>query len=160
VVEGRGSGNIRRIRHALATELSATALYGILRLRSAVFVVEQDCVFLDLDGRDLEPAAQHLWVEEGWGAGGGRQEDGDVVAALRVLAEPVGSSIGRVVTAPSHRSQGLAAELMRRALDVASRPVRINAQAHLAGWYGRFGFAVDGAPFVEDGIPHVGMALP
>ena len=142
---------MERVIEALGGELPASALYGILRLRAEVFVVEQDCAYLDPDGRDLEPSTRHLWIEDG----------GTVVAALRVLQEEDGAaSIGRVVTAPSHRSRGLAAQLLRTALaTTTARPVRINAQSHLARWYGGFGFEVSGEEFVEDGIPHVPMAL-
>ena len=142
---------MERVIEALGGELPATALYGILRLRSEVFVVEQACVYLDPDGRDLEPSTRHLWIED----------DGRVVAALRVMHDADGAtSIGRVVTAPSHRSKGLAAELVRSALDTTpTRPVRINAQSHLVGWYAQLGFAVDGDEFVEDGIPHTPMAV-
>ena len=140
-----------RILEALGGELPATALYGILRLRAEVFVVEQACVYLDPDGRDLEPSTRHLWIEE----------DGTVVAALRVLDEGDGAvAIGRVVTAKPHRSRGLASALVREALSPApTGPVRLNAQSHLADWYGRHGFAVGGDEFVEDGIPHVPMVL-
>lgn len=141
---------MERLIEALGGELSAPALYGILKLRAEVFVVEQDCAYLDPDGRDLEPSTRHLWVEDDGGA---------VVAALRVLQEAEGSSIGRVVTAPSRRAQGLGAELVRRALAGAPRPVRINAQSHLVEWYGRFGFTVAGEEFLDDGIPHTPMVL-
>lgn len=137
-------------REALGGELSASALYGILTLRAEVFVVEQDCAYLDPDGRDLEPSTRHLWLEDAGGA---------VIAALRVLREDEGSSVGRVVTAASHRSQGLAVRLVRTALEEAARPVRINAQSHLLEWYGRFGFEVAGEEFLDDGIPHTPMAL-
>jgi len=144
---------VERILEALGGELSATALYGILRLRAEVFVVEQDCVYLDLDGRDLEPSTRHLWIEE--------EGRGAVLAALRVLAEPGGgTSIGRVVTAPAFRSRGLAAELMKTALATAARPIHLKAQSHLVDWYARFGFAPSGGEFVEDGIPHTPMVLP
>lgn len=143
---------MERVVEALAADLTADQLYRLLRLRAEVFVVEQACVYLDPDGRDLEPATRHLWVEDG--------ATGAVVAALRVLAEPAGgSSVGRVVTAPAHRSQGLGARLVAEALEGAPRPVHINAQSHLVEWYGRFGFVVDGDEFVEDGIPHTPMVL-
>ena len=117
-----------------------------------MFVVEQACVYLDPDGRDLEPSTRHLWIED--------EPTGAVIAALRVLREADGAtSIGRVVTARTHRSRGLAAELVKTALTVAVRPVRINAQSHLFDWYAGFGFAGDGDEFVEDGIPHVPMVL-
>ena len=142
-----------RVLEALGGELAAPALYGILRLRAEVFVVEQQCVYLDPDGRDLEPSTRHVWID-----GEGR---GAVLAALRVLAEPGGgTSVGRVVTSAAHRSQGLATQLVRHALTNAARPVRANAQSHLVDWYSeRFGFEVDGDEFVEDGIPHTPMVL-
>jgi ElaA protein len=142
---------VERVIEALGGELPATALYGILRLRSEVFVVEQDCAYLDPDGRDLEPSTRHLWIED----------EGTVVAALRVLHDADGAtSIGRVVTAAAHRSQGLAADLVRTALaTTTTRPVRINAQSQLVEWYRRFGFEVSGDEFVEDGIPHTPMAV-
>ena len=141
---------MERVLEALAADLTAAQLYGILRLRAEVFVVEQDCVYLDPDGRDLEPATRHLWVTDG----------DQVVACVRVLAEADGSSsIGRVATARSHRSRGLAAALLKGALDGATRPVLLNAQTYLVGWYERFGFEVDGEPFLDDGIPHTPMVL-
>jgi ElaA protein len=127
--------------------LSPHTLYAILRLRAEAFVVEQDCVYLDPDGRDLEPTTRHVWIER----------DGEVVACARVLAEAEGSSIGRVVCAPAWRSSGLGAAVMGAALEWAARPVALKAQAHLAEWYGRMGFVVCGDVFLEDGIPHVPM---
>lgn len=125
------------------------ALHAILALRCAVFVVEQGCPYLDVDGRD--PAATHHWVEE---------EDGAVLAYLRVLPDPQGARIGRVVTAPVARGRGLAARLMEIALAEAPGVVVLDAQAHLAGWYTGFGFARSGPEFMEDGIPHVPMRRP
>ncbi len=128
--------------------LPGLTAYRIWALRSKVFVVEQACVYLDLDGRDTEPGATHLWVEDG----------GDVIATLRVLDEGDGLRIGRVATAPSHRGRGLAAVLMRKALDLAAeRAVVLDAQSHLAGWYASLGFERSGPDFVEDGIPHTPM---
>ncbi|WP_199424310.1 GNAT family N-acetyltransferase [Actinotalea solisilvae] len=138
---------------APARDLDALTLYAILRLRVEVFVVEQEAAYADLDGRDVEPGAELLWA----------QEDGDVVATLRVLHDDDGAlRLGRIATAPVVRSRGVASELMRRGLDRCaeldpSAPVVLDAQAHLAGWYARFGFEVDGPGFDEDGIPHVPM---
>lgn len=135
---------------ALGPELALTALYEILTLRCAVFVVEQDCPYLDLDGRDLEPSTVHLWLTDG----------AEVAAYVRVLAEPDGGSrIGRVVTAPAHRGQHLSARLLEQALVIAARPVVLAAQSHLVGLYARHGFLVDGPEFLEDGIPHTPMRL-
>jgi ElaA protein len=135
---------------ATAAELDAATLYRLLQLRSDVFVLEQECLYRDLDGRDLEPATMHLWTAA---------DDGTVTAYLRVLAEPDdGIRVGRVCTAVGHRGRGLAETLVRRALTLAhGRDVVLDAQAHLEAWYGRLGFVRAGEPFVEDGIPHVPM---
>nr|WP_199861844.1 GNAT family N-acetyltransferase [Frigoribacterium sp. CFBP 8766] len=131
-------------------------LYDLLRLRVDVFVVEQECAYPELDGRDVEPDAVMLWAEE----------DEQVLATVRLLADHSDDGadadalrIGRVATATAARGRGLAADLMRLALDRADgRLVRLDAQAHLEGWYARFGFVVDGPGFLEDGIPHVPMS--
>lgn len=134
---------------ATAADLDPVLLYRILALRSAVFVVEQDCAYLDLDGRDLEPGARQLWIER----------DGAVLATLRLLDDPGGvRRIGRVATAPDARGLGLAARLMTRALELADgAAVVLGAQAHLHDWYARFGFVQDGEQYLEDGIAHVPM---
>ena len=139
------------VRVAPLAELDPATLYRILALRSEVFVLEQDCVYLDLDGRDLEPATSQLWVER----------DGQVLATLRVLRDgPSTSRIGRVATAPGARGAGLAAQLMERALELCGDDdVVLDAQAYLFDWYARFGFVRAGDDFVEDGIPHVPMKL-
>lgn len=133
-------------------DLAVDVLYGILRLRSEVFVVEQHCVYLDPDGRDDEPAAWHLWVEE----------EGEVVVAGRLLQEPTGGwRIGRVATAPAARGRGLAGALVRRAVELCGdeRPVELHAQSHLVEWYRSLGFEPAGGEYLEDGIPHTPMRL-
>jgi ElaA protein len=139
------------IRSAGWRRLDPVTLHELVRLRQDVFVVEQDCVYADLDGRDLEQDAVQWWV-----AG----DAGEVLATLRVLAEPGGAlRIGRVATAPAARGAGLAASLVKAVLDATTGPVVLDAQSHLEEWYARLGFARDGAEFVEDGIPHVPMRL-
>ncbi|GAA4970012.1 GNAT family N-acetyltransferase [Actinoplanes utahensis] len=129
-------------------DLDTTTLYKILKLRSVVFVVEQECPYLDPDGRDIEPGTRHIWFEKG----------DEVRAYLRVLADPGAERIGRVVTATDARGAGLAARLMEKALEViGNRPAVLDAQAHLTGFYARFGFETAGPEFLEDGIPHVPM---
>jgi ElaA protein len=137
------------VRDAAAAELDPVTLYRILALRSAVFVVEQDCAYLDPDGRDLEPSARQLWIDR----------DGEVVATLRLLTDPDGlARIGRVATAVTARGAGLAAQLMVRALElVGDREAVLNAQSYLEDWYRRFGFVRDGEDFLDDGIPHLPM---
>ncbi|MGI8680449.1 MAG: GNAT family N-acetyltransferase [Jatrophihabitans sp.] len=137
------------VQVAAAAELDSVVLYRILALRSEVFVLEQDCVYLDQDGRDLELGAVQLWIEDG----------GAVVATLRLLSEPGDvTRVGRVATASAARGRGLAGLLMRRAIELSGdRAIVLDAQSPLAGWYGGFGFGVDGPEFIEDGIPHVPM---
>jgi ElaA protein len=137
-----------RLRRARFAELTAAEVYGLCRLRVDVFVVEQQCPYPELDGRDLEPATEHLWFEA----------DGVPVATLRVLDDGDEWAIGRVATAAGWRGSGLAARLMAEALaGHGDRPLHLGAQAYLEGWYERFGFRRSGPGYVEDGIPHVPM---
>ncbi len=133
-------------------DLDAATLYALVRLRVDVFVVEQECAYPELDGRDLDADTQHVWIEG---------PDGVPSAYLRVLEDGEALRIGRVATAQGARGRGLAGDLMRRALELADglggRAVVLDAQAHLAGWYERFGFVRSGEDFVEDGIPHTPM---
>jgi ElaA protein len=141
------------VHDARLARIDPETLYRVLRLRTDVFVVEQECAYPELDGRDLEPDARQLWIE---------RADGEVVATLRVLRDPDGTArIGRVATAVSARGEGLAAQLMRRALELAGDgEVVLEAQTYLEDWYSRFGFVRAGADYVEDGIPHVPMRRP
>ena len=132
-------------------DLSTRELHDILRLRSDVFVVEQAGVYSDVDGRDIEPDTSHHWIER----------DGTTAAYLRVLRDNDRTpKIGRVLTAPDARGDGLAAALVRTVAAGIDGPVVLDAQTHLAGWYERLGFTIDGPEFVEDGIPHVPMRRP
>jgi len=148
------------VRRASAAELDAPTLHALLRLRVDVFVVEQECAYPEVDGKDLLPGTEHVWH-----VGDGAPREGEqvaVAAALRVLEQPGGSRaprrVGRVVTAPDARGRGLAGVLLD---DVVARhgdaDLVLDAQSHLAGWYGRHGFEVVGDEFLEDGIPHVPM---
>lgn len=137
------------VRVARFDDLTPRQLYGILRLRSEIFVVEQECVFLDPDGRDHEPHTEHLWCER----------DGAVVAALRLLSDPGGVwRISRVVVAADQRGHGTAGALVAAALErVPAAEFVLDAQAHLVDLYARHGFVAEGDVFVEDGIPHQRM---
>jgi ElaA protein len=138
-------------RSAPVASMDPVTLYGVLRLRQDVFVLEQECLYPDLDGRDVEPGAIQWWAEDG---------DGRVVGTLRQLDDGGGVvRIGRVVTADVARGTGVAAAMMQAVLGATRGPVVLDAQAHLEHWYARFGFARDGAEFLEDGIPHVPMRL-
>lgn len=146
-------------------ELPVRLAYEVWRLRQDVFVVEQDCPYPDLDGRDLEPTTRHVVLLDG-DSDGDSDGDGDgdgerVIGTLRVLDDGDAARIGRVVVAPSARGRGLAAVLMEQALALCGeREVRLDAQAPLAGFYAGFGFAVSGPEFDEDGIRHVPMRRP
>lgn len=133
-----------------AGELTTRQLHDLLRLRVDVFVVEQDCPYPEIDGRDLEPGTTHLWVDSG----------GEVAATLRLLRDTDSHRIGRVATSVDHRGRGHAATLMNRALELCDGPIELDAQTYLKDWYQRFGFAQHGEEFVEDGIPHVPMRRP
>ena len=137
------------LREARFAELSPAALYGILRLRVDVFVVEQNCPYPELDGRDAEPTTVHLWHEAA---------DGSVLSTIRVLENGEDRAIGRVATAVAHRGRGLSARLIEQGISLCEGfPITLGAQGHLEGWYERFGFRRSGPGYVEDGIPHVPM---
>lgn len=138
--------------HDWAT-LTPDVLYAFLRLRSAIFVVEQDCVFPDMDGRD--PQCEHLC---GW--------DGDTLAAYLRLVPPGARTpevaLGRVVVAPPVRRTGLGRAAMieglaRCAQLYPGQAVKVSAQQHLEKFYDSLGFVTVGTPYDEDGIMHVDM---
>lgn len=134
--------------------LSATELYDLLALRSAVFVVEQACAYLDPDGAD--PKALHVYAYD---------TSGNLTACARILPAGVSypeASIGRVCTAFSERGKGLGRELMKRAIAYVHAhygqvPLRISAQEYLVRFYESFGFRTVSETYLEDGIPHVEM---
>ena len=140
-------------RRAWARDLDASTLYALLQLRVEVFVVEQNCPYSELDGRDLEPQTRHCWLEN---------PSGVVVSTLRLLEDHVDGEtvfrIGRVCTRAAERGRGHTALLMNAALaEIGERPCRISAQTYLADMYARHGFVADGPEFDEDGIAHVPM---
>ncbi|MEU7653949.1 GNAT family N-acetyltransferase [Micromonospora taraxaci] len=137
------------VRAASFADLDTHTFHDLLKLRIDVFVVEQNCPYPELDGRDVEPGTRHLWLTDG----------GAPLAYLRILADPDGTArIGRVVVAPEARGGGHAGRLMTAALEVVGdRPSVLDAQSHLVGFYRRHGFAVSGPEYVEDGIPHTPM---
>jgi predicted GNAT family N-acyltransferase len=136
------------LRRARFAELTPFEVHGLFRLRVDVFVVEQECPYPELDGRDVEPATVHLWLEAG----------GEIAATIRLLDDGASRAIGRVATASAFRGQGLAARLITEGIALCGDvPITLGAQAHLEGWYERFGFRRSGPGYVEDGIPHVPM---
>lgn len=130
-------------------ELTTREFHDLLRLRIDVFVVEQSCPYPELDGRDVEPGTEHHWIE---GA-----TDGPSCYA-RTLDDGHAIRIGRVVTEPGARGDGLAAALVAHLVErFDGHTIVLDAQSQLSDWYRRFGFEPDGDEFVEDGIPHVPM---
>ena len=143
------------------TELSLEQLYAILRARQEVFIVEQNCVFLDADGVD-----QHCWHVMGWEH---RPPAGEILIAYARIVPPAvkydEASIGRVISTNAGRKQGFGKELMRRAVAKTEelfpgQAIRIGAQQYLEGFYAGFGFQTVSTPYIEDGIFHVEMLRP
>lgn len=137
-------------------ELDPDTLYGFLQLRSAAFVIEQNCLYTDMDDRDQ--AAEHLCV---------RDRDGAMLAYLRLLppdAKHGQPSLGRLVVAREARGEGLARAIAREGIRVCQirypeADIRISGQQHLEGFYASVGFQVVSPPYVDDGIWHVDMLL-
>lgn len=136
-------------------ELTALQLYAIMALRQEVFVVEQNCPYLDADGKDLK--GWHLM---------GYDDDGQLVAYARLLPKGVSyenhASVGRVVTTANIRGQGVGRKLMKNAMDYVEQlfpgdNIKISAQTYLRGFYESLGFVVSGEEYLEDGIPHFPM---
>lgn len=136
-------------------ELTVPQLYGIMALRQEVFVVEQNCPYLDADGKDMR----------GWHLVG-YDDDNKLIAYARLLPKGVSyenhASIGRVATAASARRKGIGQQLMKAAINQVEQlfpgdTVKISAQSYLREFYENFGFVVSGEEYLEDGIPHFPM---
>ena len=133
--------------------LSVHQLYEILRLRSEIFVVEQNCVYLDLDGKDK--LALHLFGEY----------KGIVVAHFRLSQKGISfenASIGRVVVHPDYRDKKWGHELMRQSISgirdhFGETKITIGAQLYLKKFYESHGFVQSSEMYLEDGIPHIEM---
>lgn len=134
-------------------ELSTNELYDILQLRSKIFVVEQNCVYNDLDG--LDKAAIHQFLKK----------DGEIIAYSRLLKPGTRFSefsIGRVVVKQSERGTGLGIELMEAAKkyvvnEWGAKIIKVSAQQYLKRFYENLGFEIVTEIYLEDGIPHFGM---
>ncbi|MCB0497834.1 MAG: GNAT family N-acetyltransferase [Cyclobacteriaceae bacterium] len=135
----------------LFKELTLRELYSFLKLRTDIFVVEQNCPYPELDGADEK--AIHLYIKE----------DDTVIAYLRIIPSKTGTArIGRVVTKIEHRGKGLSSQLMKRAMEYIREhypedTMILSAQEHLQDYYGSFGFKAVSEVYLEDGIPHVDM---
>ncbi len=138
-------------------QLKSVELYEILALRMQVFCVEQNCVYQDLDGKDLN--AYHLTL---------RDESGKLLGYTRLLPKGISyeayASIGRVVSDPSARGKGLGKILMEESIRkikalYPNDPVKIGAQTYLIKFYTALGFEAVGEGYLEDNIPHISMIL-
>ena len=134
-------------------DLTVFELYEILKAREEIFIVEQNCIYHDLDSNDQ--SSTHLFLEN----------EGQVVCYLRILPRGVKyeeASVGRVITNASYRRKGYGEILVQKAIDFVEevwgeREIRISAQAHLRGFYGGLGFKVVSDVYLEDGIDHYEM---
>jgi ElaA protein len=142
-----------RWEHRAFAELTVDHLYGVLKLRQEVFVVEQHCPYLDADG--LDRLASHLFAVV----------DESIVACARIFAPGVRTDaaiIGRVVVDLSLRRRGVGRELMQRAVAAIEHAhgrtaICLGAQKYLEQFYASFGFTCDGEDYLEDGILHLPM---
>lgn len=136
-------------------ELTNIELYNLLKERTLVFVVEQNCPYLDVDGKDS--FSYHLFKED----------NGEIIAYLRIVHAGVTYqeiSIGRVFVKKEYRGQGIAEELLKKGLDfiqneLKETTVKIQAQDYLRKFYSSFGFKAISETYLEDNIPHVDMLL-
>ena len=135
--------------------LSGAELYEVMAVRQTIFAVEQDCAYLDADGKD----------QEAWHALG-RSEQGEIMTYARLLPKGVAyeeyASIGRVLSMKSVRGSGEGRRLMAFSMTQCQKlcpavPIKISAQAYLLDFYSSFGFSSVGEPYLEDGIPHEAM---
>jgi ElaA protein len=137
------------------SELTSAELYQVMQLRNEVFVVEQNCVYQDADNKD-QPSHQFM----GW-------RENRLVAYTRIIPPQIAfsePSIGRVVTSPSARGEGLGRDLMLRSIEVTrslypGQPIRIGAQLYLNNFYGSLGFQQTSGIYLEDNIEHIEMVL-
>jgi putative acetyltransferase len=146
--------------------LDPAVLYRILALRASIFMIEQECLYQDLDGQD--PQGLHVVGIRPWGAtGSSRATMFDVIATARILSPGTcfdDPSIGRMCLAQPFRQHGLGKTLLGFAVQTARQaypglPLRMSAQAHLVNFYKAAGFQQVSEPYLEDGIPHIEMLL-
>lgn len=136
-------------------ELTNEELYAVLKLRFEVFVIEQNCLDIDPDGKDK--VSMHLMLED----------DRKIIGCARILPPKVSydePSIGRIALDKSYRGTGLGREIVQKCIDfihniMKIREIRISGQAYLLDFYKSFGFVVTKGPYFEDKIPHYQMLL-
>lgn len=134
-------------------ELNVEEIYKILGLRNEVFIVEQECAYMDCDNKDFN--SYHLFAEE----------NGEIVAYLRILEKGISYdeiSIGRVVVKKDYRGRGISREMMLKAIEFVENNlnediIKIQAQSYLLNFYGSLGFKGISSEYLEDNIPHIDM---
>ena len=134
-------------------ELTIDELYEILKLRSEVFVVEQNCIYQDID--DIDKRSYHLFMKE--------KDKPEVKVYIRVFEKDNETAqIGRVVTAKDERRKGYASELIKKGIDISKNEMKktkvyLEGQVYAAKLYEKLGFKIISDEFLEDGIPHYKM---
>ena len=132
-------------------ELSPNEVENIFSLRSEVFVVEQDCVYQDIDGKDQK--AKHVLGKK----------NNKIVAYARIFKPGEyfkEASFGRAVVKKTERGKGVGDELVKNCLEnITEEEIKISAQSYLKGFYGKHGFKAEGNEYLEDGIPHTAMFI-
>ena len=133
------------------SELSTIEVENIFSLRSEVFVVEQDCVYQDIDGKDQK--AKHVLGKK----------NNEIVAYARIFKPGEyfkEASFGRAVVKKTERGKGVGDELVKNCLEIITEEeIKISAQSYLKGFYGKHGFKAEGNEYLEDGIPHTAMFI-
>lgn len=132
------------------TDLTTKEFLEIVKLRIAVFVVEQNCPYQEVD--EADELAWHTWLQEGT----------TIIGYTRIIDKGDTVTFGRVLINPDYRGKKLGQKLVAKTLKVVedkypNRPIVIGAQAHLADFYGSFGFERISEVYLEDDIPHVDM---
>ncbi len=135
-------------------ELSLEEFHDIIALRIQIFIIEQNCPYQEVDGKDK--LAHHLFF---------KNETDEIIAVTRILPQGISYeevAIGRVVVHEDYRGTGLGSQLMSDSMNFVRDkygevPVRLSAQKHLENYYGNHGFKSTGKEYLEDGIPHVEM---
>ncbi len=138
--------------------LSIDELYDLLKLRTDVFVVEQNCPYPEVDNKDRHSDTLHLI---------GRDQEGDISAYLRIIPPGLSypqASIGRVVVEKSKRGKGICGQMVKKAIAQIAvtwpgKEIKIGAQQYLQQFYESHGFQVASDMYIEDGIPHLDMVL-
>jgi ElaA protein len=154
-ISGKGGQFTMKWMTKTFDQLTTYELYNILKVRTDIFVVEQNCAYPEIDGHD--EASLHLFS----------LQDGEIAAYARLV--PAGekyeqASIGRVLVVPSKRKSGLGRELVAEAItkiiaEWDAKEIKLQAQSHLQTFYGSFGFQPISGIYDDDGIPHVDMLL-